>query len=387
MRTTKKISFTFLLAILLSSCIERFYIDSETDFVGKIVINGTITDDGNVQEITISRSTSPELPQFSPISGCSVQVNDDHGNSFYFYENTELGHYEGNINPELMLQNAHYQLIVTTPDGKEYQSEIEELLPCPEIDSVYFALDTKKTTEADENGLQFYLDFSASEQYGSFYRWELIETYEYHSTWPIFRYLDVDGYHEGGTDYSYFICYQTEKIGDIFTLSTQELTKNEYKKYPLHFVNDHTQRLLYQYHLLVKQYSISEGAFHFWENLKKNNQEEVDLFSQQPANVQGNIFNVNDPSEVVLGYFGASSVKTKRTYVLDVPELTFEKVNYCEASPILPGEMIPSEPRPLYMVLTKDSEGNQVWGYAASDCFICTLKGGTTEKPSFWIER
>ncbi|MEQ8812271.1 MAG: DUF4249 domain-containing protein, partial [Imperialibacter sp.] len=38
------------------------------------------------------------------------------------------------------------------------------------------------------------------------------------------------------------------------------------------------------------------------------------VFDKPPVTVNGNFFNVNDPDEQVLGYFGASSVKVKAVY-------------------------------------------------------------------------
>ena len=52
----------------------------------------------------------------------------------------------------------------------------EELMPCPVVDSVYYELQSKPTTDPDkrENGLQFYVDFKGNENYGNFFRWQLI---------------------------------------------------------------------------------------------------------------------------------------------------------------------------------------------------------------------
>lgn len=389
MQITRFLQFIGLILIFSGACIDRYYLDSETDFQGKLVIDGTITDEDGWQQIVVSRSTPPDLPRFSPVSECDVFVEDDQGNRFDFYEGPKPGHYVGEIDQANLEVGARFRLSVTTPEGELYLSTFEEMLACPPIESVYYELETKGTYErgTDENGLQFYLDFNGNENDSKFFRWKLEETYEYHSTWPITRYLDYDGFHEGGTDYSFYVCYQTENIDEVYTLSTEGFSHNSYSRYPLHFVNDHTQRLMYQYSLLVKQLSVSESAYYYWDNLRKNNQEAVDLFGKQPANAISNIRNVTDSSEVVLGYFGVSSVSTRRITVLDVPELSFSEVEYC--TPIPPSEEVPPypyEPRPLYLVLTKDANFNQVWGFAASECFICTLKGGTTEKPVYWIE-
>lgn len=389
MRITKLILLIGLLLWFSPSCIDRYFINADEDIEGKIVINGTITDEGGNQQIQISRSSSPENPKFIPISGCQVIVEDNLGNQIIFQETAGKGHYEAELEPSMLKVGKSFQLKVNLPDGTSYESSEETQTPSPDIAGVYYDLETKSTfgRGSEEDGLQFYIDFEGDSQSGNYYRWKLEETYEYHSTWPINRYLDEDNVlHESGADYSYYFCYKTEALNQIFTLSTEGFSKNSYKKYPLHFVNDHTQRLMYQYSLLVKQYSLSKEAYSYWETLRKNNKEATDLFGKQPANVKGNISNPSNPDEIVLGYFGVSSVKNKRVHVLDVPELSFSEVDYCEAIPLDPSSPIPNQPRPLYMVLTRNYKGELVWGYAGTSCFICTLLGGTTEKPPYWID-
>lgn len=379
--------FLGLVMLLLNSCIERIYLTGEGNtFVPELVINGTITTDKQMQEIVISMTSSPEDPKIAPLSGCSVQVQDGKNNSYPFRESGKPGHYSGIINSGGLVPGSQFSLKVLTPDGKQYSSSVEKLLPCPEINSVYYQLKTKPTPNPDESesGIQFYLDFEGNDTFSNFYLWKLAETYEYHSTWPVIRYMDRTGTVTlRKADYSNFVCYKTDSIRDIFTLSTNGLNQNSYKKYPLHFVNDKTQRLMYGYSLLVSQYSLTEDAYNFWNNLKKNNKESVDIFGKQPAIVKGNMFNVNDSTEQVLGYFGVSSVSSRRIFVPAVTELAFNDVPYCKVTPPADGVPLPEE-RPLYWAPGVGDNGEVYWGFADTECFICTLLGGSTEKPSYW---
>jgi hypothetical protein len=357
---------------------------AEADFTPKMVIAGTINSYDEEQEIVISESSVPEDPKFLPLSGCYVRLEDDKGTDLRFYESANAGHYRGIIKSSFLIPGYRYRLLVSTPKGKQYTSKYEELLPCPPVDSVYYVLESKPTTDrlVNEDGLQFYLDFKANENYGHYYRWRIEETYEYHSTWPITRYIDQYGEHRlRRADYTFFRCYKTDELRDIFTLSTLGLTQNSFKKYALHFVNDHTQRLMYKYSLLVKQYSLTESAYNYWNNLRKNNKEATDIFGKQPAILKGNMYNVNDSSEVVLGYFGVSTVTTKRILFSTASELAFNEVSFCHVTK--PEGPLPDE-RPLYWAQSVDENGMPFWGYADSECFICTLLGGTTEKPPYW---
>ena len=280
-----------------------------------------------------------------------------------------------------------FRVSVITPDGKQYYSQYEKLTPCPPVGNIHYDIQSHETSDPDvtEDGVQFYVDFNGQGDYGNYYRWVVEETYEYHSTWPITRYTDNTGTHKlYKADYSFFTCYKTDDIQDIFILSTKGLDKNRYQNYPLNFVNDHTQRLMYKYSLLVKQYSISESAYNFWKKLRENNKESSGLFAKQPSQVNGNIYNPNDTTEVVLGYFGVSSVTTRRIMVPAVG-LKFNDVTFCHVTKPPPGPL--PEERPLYWALGVDGDGMTFWGYADQECFICTLLGGTTEKPSYWDEK
>ncbi len=377
----------FVIASLCYSCIERYYPENYITNENKIVVDALISDMNENQKIKLSRSNLPNLEEFLPLSNCQVSVLDENGKEFIFKENLEFpGTYEGIIEKEYFNEGTKLKLLFMTDNGKKYTSDFEELNPCPPVDSIYHKLEYQPTEDPSVTnaGYQFYIDFKAPSNYGRYYRLQVDETWEYHSTWPIKDYLNENGaYIRNPTlDYSLFICYRTASIDKIFILNTSELEENQYTKYSLHFVSDNSQRLLYKYSLLVKLYSLSESAYKFWESLEKNNQESGGVFDSQPIKPKGNIKNINNSNEEVLGYFGLSSMQTKRIIVSDVKDLSFNNVPYCVATKIdgrLPGE------RPLYFVKAYDPvTGTTVDGYAGADCFDCTLKGGTTEKPDYW---
>jgi len=387
MKTINRNIFVLLSIVLLTSCIERYFTASELNFHSQIVIDGTISNDGNEQKIMISKSSTTEDPKFIPVSGCVVSVEDDKGNSLSFPESSDAGYYVGKVDNSFIVTGGHYRLHVKTTDGIEYVSSYEEMLPCPEVSNVYYELETKQTQDLSitENGLQFFIDFKGNENFGHFYRWQLIQTYEYHSRWPLDKWLDTDGSHDlVRPDYSNFICYKTDKLKSIFVLSTDGFSQNSYNKYKLHYVQDQTQQLQYKYSLLVNQYSLTKAAYNYWENLRKNNQETADLFGKQPANVKGNIHNISDTTDVALGYFGVSSVQSKRIMVLPVEGLLFDKAQTCKAykmeSPLTPD-------RPLYLVNDFDENQDPYLGIGAPECIFCTMAGGTTVKPPYWDEK
>lgn len=390
MRINKLNILSLLLCTMLSSCIEKFYLDSGGFQSNEIVIEGLLTNDGKPLEIVISRPSQPENPRFNPISGCIVTIENDQKISFTLSESDEAGHYSAQVDPMFARVGACYRLSVKTPTGKTYVSNFEEMMPCPKVDSVYYELKTIQTSTIgdDEDGIQFFIDFRGDPTMGRFFRWSLVETYEYHSTWSIRAFLDEDSkYVFVPEDFSNYVCYKTDPIYDIFTLSTDGFAQNIYNKYPLHFVNNETQRLMYHYSLLIKQYSLSEGAYQFWENIRMNNKENASLYGKQPSPFKSNIHNVGDTTETVLGYFGVSAVSTKRINIRFIEGLTFNKVKYClNYKKKMRLDSIPTE-RPLYLYPFIKNDGSIFWVWGDRDCFFCDMHGGTLERPSYWDDK
>jgi hypothetical protein len=353
----------------------------------KLVVEGGIIDNCEEQVIKISYTSSTERAKFIGVANCEVQVVDQNNTIFTFEEDLRnTGYYRGVIPEGNLLTGSKFRLHVKTPDGKSYKSNYEEMLPCPPIDTVYYYIEHKETETPGKkvDGVQFYIDLEGSGYFGRYYRWIVEETYEFHSSFPKKDYLDEAGeYHSEHIDFSTFICYKTEVNNELFLLTTEGLKMNKYKKAYLHFVDDHTQRLLFNYSILVKQHSLSKEAYSYWLTIKKNNQETDGLFAEQPSMPIGNIRNENDSTEVVLGYFSVSSETTKRIVIkYGVYELRFDEVPWC--TPIVSEGPLPLEPRPMYFINTTKPDGTSVIGYTFPQCVDCTLLDGVLEKPDFF---
>jgi hypothetical protein len=388
MSCNKTLIMIILIGYITVSCIERYYLTEQSDLSSRIVVEALITDQDTIQKVILSRTSSPDHPKITPLTGCRVSVADINDNEYILNEQSEEpGVYEGAVHESSLYTGNKFRLNFITPSGDEYLSEYEELLPCPPVDSLYYEVQSIPTTDpaVTVDGVQFNLDFKAPEDY---YRIQVDETWEYHSTWPITMYWAGKLYYNL-LDFSLYTCYKTIPVDDIFVLSTTGFNENSYKKYRLHFVDDHTQRLLYKYSLLVKQYSLSEEAFYYWEELDRNSQESGGLLDRQPALVKSNVTNTRNPDEIVLGYFGVSSVRTRRFVFSDFKGLTFSDLIYCQARKLEErlSEYGPEE-WPIYLVYFQDPVTEaRVLGIANPDCFDCTLRGGTTEKPSYWDEK
>jgi hypothetical protein len=141
-----------------------------------------------------------------------------------------------------------------------------------------------------------------------------------------------------------------------------------------------------RYSILVNQYSIDQEEFSYWDKLQKTVEQVGSLYDLTPASIPSNISCIEKPSEVVLGYFSVSAVKSKRIFIKDqfrgMPDLYTD----CENAVIGPVEVPPNltlgvnawviivhlEPPPPYRIITY-----------FKGCADCTVRG-TNIKPDFW---
>ncbi len=373
----------FSLILVINSCVETYNISEQIEFKPTLVVDGTITDQSENQEITLSMSVGIQDNFIEDLPNYNVKVQDKDGNEYMFNNN---GHnkYIGIIPFNKLVPGNAFKVIISSPDGELFESGFEEMTRCVDIDSIYYEFISSKyneNTQTTSMGIQYYVDLKVDKQYSKFYRWRLIETYEYHATWPIEKYW-IGEWVNNGISYARFVCYKTEQIKGTFAVSA-EYVQNEYLKYPLAFIDNRTQRLYYKYSLLVEQYSITKNAYHYWELLKSNSQENGSIFDKQPTSLEGNIKCISNPKIKVLGYFGVSSVKTKRVFAQDITEMEFSNL-FCAPDIIKRmGDVYQSTSAewPIYIV---PGTNNQT---AAQTCFDCTKSGGKVTKPDFWDKK
>lgn len=381
-----RITVIFILMILIGSCIDPFEPDIR-ESQELLVINGCITDQSGEQLVMISRSSPFSDPEFIPIKGCVVRVEDGSGNGITYSEK-EPGIYSVVIDNDFVRMDQAYRLVVYTPDGNEYQSEYDSLLACPPVDKLYFEVERQETANpaVSHFGVRFYLDVKGTGNESGNFLWKLEETYEYRAAYPIQYIWDGDTLLEFYPSIdSFYRCYKTQPIKELHTASSRYLVANELNKYPLNFVSDETPRLLHRYSLLVSQHSLTDDAYIYWDKAKSKLTGTGGLYETQPSSSVGNIFNVNDPYEKVLGYFYASQVTRKRVslennFDFKIPEYPcpFDTIN---DSAELIGRDI------TYMLSLNPMTGiGPPYGTSAPYCFVCTLRGGSLEVPDFWRE-
>lgn len=374
---------------LFTGCIERYYPSEDDLKTGTLVINAHLTDQPGVQVIEISRSVALTDPSFDPVSGSFAEVIREDGEVRGFSE-FKPGYYKADLDESFLQTGATYMLHVITPNGNEYESGFDKLRPVPAIDSLYYLVEsTSFASETDSmSGVRFYVDFTYDNEAYEYIRWDLKETYEFHNPDMEGFIIDLDFQLKELPDTSnYRVCYITNELTTIHSMSLSYLDFGIYIKKPFTFIPNiqQEQRLHHKYSLLVKQYSLGEEAFHYWNELKKTSQEQGFLFDRQPALLKSNIHNVNDDSEVVLGFFTMAGVIEKRAFAVKPEGLDLSNYKwYCYPVPKGPGGPLMLEDLPIYFARAW-MDGVSSFAQVNKHCVDCrAYKNSTHIMPDFW---
>jgi hypothetical protein len=383
MHQIKNISFLFLL-LMLFSCIKEYDPVIEGDVENKYVISGRITDTEGWQDVEVSLSAPIGSPAVKPLRGCSGWIDDDKGNSWMLDE-WEPGKYRTWMRQIDLLPGTSYRVRIDIPGGENLESGFDKMPTGPSMDSVYYAIEDIPTTDPDlpMRVMQFYIDLNAEGgSYSRFYKWEVVETWEFHSAHAAEYFYDGKVNEIKPPDSSTYVCWTTGLVKNVFTVSTQSLAQNVYKKYPLQRIDGNTSRLSILYSILVRQLALSEPAYNYWEQLRINSNDQGGLYEKQPLAIKGNLVNRSNPAKDVLGYFYATTLQSKRYFYKDVPGIELGFYNYCSEEPLGKfgwKEIFPWE-YPVYFYF------NEVGALRLlnRECIDCQLRGGTLTKPDFW---
>jgi len=344
-------------------------------------VDGQLTDGDEPTIVRLSISSAINREVLIPVSDGNLYITNENQEEIPLTE-TEAGIYQV-LNSSFFGQAGKtYQLHISLPDGQKYISDICRLpMPSP-IDSLYGIEESTEfgNSTHDFPGIQFYIDNHTDVADTSYYLWQLTQTYKFRSSFDIE--FTWEGHYVPYPDPdSLRTCWRTTQVKDIFLTSTKYLDPPAISQFPLHFVSTETKMLSMRYSLFVKQLTISEKAFDFYDAIEQQNIDQGNLWSQQPIQILGNIRNVNNPDEPVLGYFIVAGVEEKRIFV-DRPLLTFY---YNECTPDFESvQYIAFEPQQKWPIYIDDI---MYLGYAMAQskaCFDCRLDGGSLTPPDFW---
>jgi hypothetical protein len=170
-------------------------------------------------------------------------------------------------------------------------------------------------------------------------------------------------------------------------LSMDNLDFGIYIRKPFSFVPNiqMEQKLKHKYSVLIKQYSLGEEAFYYWNELKKTSQEQGFLFDRQPALIKSNIYNVNNEEEIVLGFFSMAGVTEARGFAEKPEGIDLSLYEwYCFPMSRGPTGPVSRSDLPKYFARAW-RDGIPSYAEVNKHCVDCRdYKNSTHIKPDFW---
>lgn len=310
-------SIIVVLSVLFAACIEK--IDPQ-DFAYQsvLVADGAMTDKSEPYVVRLSRSLPLNTEGYLAESGAVVSIIDGEGQS-YFLRESATGVYQSDPQEIVGVVGFSYMLDIVTVDGRHYQSDPVVLRASPAIDSVYFERERRLTdlTGITKDGVKILVD--SHDPLGStrYYRYEWTETYEIKVPYPSPYTYDVGNPGDPfvRTDVLAQFCYNSFTGSNILVATTKQLVEDRVTGLETNYVSTDDYKLRSKYSILVRQFALDEKGYKFWSELQKTSESLGTLFDPMPYELRGNISNVDDPDEAVLGYFDASAAAEKRLFI------------------------------------------------------------------------
>jgi len=261
----------FIIYIALTGCEKPLAIENPDEI--KLVVEGSITNELKKQLIRLSTTTNFNSDQRTPkITGATVWVMDMDNVVYPFSEISTTGEYQSNEILSGVIGNG-YKLHIETSEGVKYESDDQMLKASPPIGSIIF--ESRLLRNPDE--LKYFVTAHVNDpsSIGDFYRWKVFKNGEQFGT-----------------------------IADIILRSDRLFNSNpfhlEFDTFPFDLADVCT----------IEQFSLTEEAFDFFRLLQIQAGELGESTSTIPSQVEGNVRNLNNPKEVVLGFFYATSIQS-----------------------------------------------------------------------------
>jgi hypothetical protein len=339
---------------VVHSCIDPFdYNPEQTERL--LVVDGQFTPQRSDHFVRINLTPLFGRSSGQPVKQAVVSLVDGKGEKVFYSETDEPGLYRL---PEVLAKGEvgeTYYLEIQRINGSVYRSTPQVMPDRVEMDSVYWELDGKIIRIYADTGLP-----EGGEPV--FLKWEFEEDYS-------FPEIICDPFGSVST------CYikKKEPVRFLALRTNNENDLQRFERVKVHSelgVAETPEEWRGRHYYSVYQQSINEDAYDYWRKTNDAANPSGTIFDVIPGTISGNIFNVDDPDETVVGFFELASVDTARTFILpgNLKENDFYFPPFCP-------DVFTYEQAAFYI--------NQ-WGFNWECCNCLSLPGASTVKPEWF---
>jgi hypothetical protein len=355
--------------VALSACVYPYEIEGVKEIASMLVVEGDIIANG-ITEVRLSRSFALLGEGYPPEEGALVYIEDDRQGRYPAIE-VDPGRYEAQTrNLDLGLR---YRLYIELASKKVYVSDYVPVLVSPPIDSVTY------TVNVGNSALDIHVSTHDPTGASRYYKWEYAENWEIHVA--LFSEYVFDPSSQAFLHRPYeeniYYCWNTGASSAILLANSSRLEEDVVTRAPILTIEEQDTRASLLYCIQLTQKVLSQEGYVYWECLRKNSEDMGGIFSNQPSELRGNVYAMDQAEEIVLGFISATAVSySERTFI--PVNLLNRREPTCEIG----------TPPPLGGFDNIDFHkagwipmGQSLW--AQPGCADCRVYG-TKNKPSWW---
>jgi hypothetical protein len=245
----------------------------------------------------------------------SIFIKDDLGNQVFLDELTP-GRYQ---TPEgYQAEVGRTYTLVINSKGGQYISAPEKLLPVPQIKRIDAKF--KKFPSVNpllfRSGVELYTTFDDPSEEQNFMFWNTNGTYILYTNPELHTIKDGLGNPISAPKDCCDRCFLEEQKADAtFYIYDDNQSNGNENTVLAGYLPDDGGRFDEKYLVRLEQFSLSREAFQFYDLLNEQLSIDGDIFDPPPAGTNGNIINVSDPTQRVIGYFHASDIYVDSIYI------------------------------------------------------------------------
>ncbi len=353
-----------------------------------LVVEGVINSGNDSTIIKLSRTVKLDgQTTTNPVLNATVTVEGDKGGSFPLSDINGKGNY-GAVGLNLPA-TQNYRLKIETANN-QYVSDFIAVKQTPPIDSINYVI--------KDGVLNLYVNAHDPQSATHYYRWSYNETWIFHSKYRSYFVVDplTNTMVPRQDSQQIYYCFGNHASSNILLTNTSKLSSDLVYESPLTQIPVTSEKLEVKYSILVTQYALTGEAYNFYQNIKKTTENLGSIFDAEPTQISGNIHNVANPGEPVIGYISVTNVQSKRIFISNsvIPNILPIYPYECEQDTALlvnkngfnevQNTLI--NPPPSYLPTQGlFAPGGSIYGYlySSSQCVDCTIRG-TTQTPPFW---
>ncbi|MBR4826408.1 MAG: DUF4249 family protein [Bacteroidales bacterium] len=371
----RKFVFYILFALSAAACIYPYDAELPSDTPKRLVVSG---------DILIGEQSPIDLSYVRPLSATfnidgalpegSVRVENDKG-QFFLGRPGKNGRFT--VDTRLAREDALYRLVVKLKDGREYNTPWTGVNAAPVIEDLSY--------DYDETNVHIYCTLDGRDSIRNF-RWDYEEVWEYHADFiPDFVYTGRGQYLSIPKYKNYYYCWDQNSSIEPLIASAEDLTVNRVEHNNFITIGRTDNKMSYLYSVNLTVTGLSHSARVYLEHIRDFSTLTGDLFSPTPSEMRGNIYNVSDPKEPVVGFVSVCKRATRRLFI---------EASGIHISTVNPDHLlfIP-EPNEYGWIdydwyFEKNSPVREEMGtgilWAPKRCVDCRVRGGTKNKPEWW---